>query len=272
MNPTAMNTTRSFNTILPTRLAAVLAAVGISLSANAQQAELLPLPQSLEVIQGESFEISYLVHPAGQPLAVADMHLHFDPAYLEVVSVEVGASNFNVMTPAFDNAMGTIDVSAFQLGDESPQAGFELVKVTFLALNEVALTQAHHPASIFPRTILAFAGQELDAYAAPLEVTIHASDALSAEQSAALGLSLDLWPNPSNGLSYAAFSTDTGGEVTLTLYDLSGKVIAHHFHGNLAAGVEQRVELDIAALQAGVYLCKLNTRHGTVVRRLALTR
>lgn len=269
----AMNTYTATTTALLTRCAGMLAAIGLCLSANAQQAELMPLPQALEVTEGESFEVTFRVNPDDQALAVADMHLHFDPAYLEVLSLEVpGTSTFNVIAPAFDNVFGTIDVSGFQLGEEAPQAAFDLVKVTFLALNEVALTQATHPESMFPRTILAFGGLELYAEKAPLDVTIHAANALSTESLDANGIALELWPNPSNGHSFAAFSTTEAGEVTLSLFDLSGKVIAHHFHGTVAPGVEQRVELDIANLQAGVYLCKLSTKYGTVVKRLALTR
>jgi len=245
----------------------------LSLPANAQEASLAPIPQAVEVMQGDTFEISYQVDPANQPLAVADMHLQFDPEYLEVLDVEaLSGSSFNVMMPAFDNGAGRIDISAFQLGEELPQEAFELVKVTFLALNETAFTQAFHPNPAFPRTILAFAGSELESYTPPLDVTIQASDPLSTENMDAAGLSLNLWPNPTHEKGFATMSSVEGGEVTLTLFDLTGKVVAQYFHGDLLPGVEQVVELDLHEFSAGVYLCQLTTTQGTLTKRLALTR
>lgn len=247
--------------------------IGMTHLAQAQQATLIPSPQAVEVTQGDSFEVTYLVNPDDQPLAVVDMHAHFDPTFLEVLDVEViGGGSFNVQTPTFDNTAGTIDISAFQLGDELPQAGFELVKVTFMGVNETELTQAVHPEDVFPRTILAFAGNELNSYAAPLDVTILPSGALSLTDVDGSGLSLNLWPNPSNGKSFASIGSTDGGEVTLTLFDLTGKVMAQYFHGDLAPGVEQVIEMDLEKMAAGVYLCQLNTLEGTVTKRLALTR
>lgn len=254
-------------------LAMGMAIFGMCRSADAQQAELIPVPQALEVAVGDTFQVNYLVYPVGQPLAVVDMHLNFDPAFLSVLNVvAAGESNFNVLQPIFDNVTGTVDISAFQLGEDFPQEAFELVEVTFLALSEVPLTQAFHPNNVFPRTILAFAGNEVDSYYAPLDVSIHSNDPLSTENMDVSGLVFDLWPNPTSEKGFAMIGSTAGGEVTLSLFDLTGKIVAQYFHGNLLPGMEQVIELDLQEFSAGVYLCQLKTTQGTVSKRLALTR
>jgi hypothetical protein len=247
--------------------------MGLVGTLSAQQATLTPSPQVIEINEGESFEISYIVDPADQALAVVDMHLYFDPAYLEVMSVEVmGGGSFNIQQPTFNNSSGRVDVSAFQLGEDMPQESFELVKITFQALNETDLTQAVHPEDIFPRSILAFAGNELDSYAASLDVTILPSGALSLTDVDASDLSLELWPNPSAGKSLASIGSIEGGEVTLTVFDLTGKAVAQFFHGEMAPGVEQIIEIDMEHMAAGVYLCQLVTTQGKISKRLVITR
>ncbi len=251
----------------------ILVAGIASLSANAQQASITPQPAAVEVSVGETFEVIMHVDPAGQPLAVADLHLRFNNAYLEVTQVEaLSASGFNVMPAMFNNAEGSVDLSAFQLGDVNVVPAFELLKVTFRALAETELTSVSQPQIIFPRSILAFAGAELNTSIQPLNVVITGAGALSTFDAEVNGLSLGVSPNPTDEVSFATFSTEKGGQATVELFDISGKVMATLFHGHIAPGAEQRVQMNVGNLANGFYMCRLITEHGTLVKRLAVSR
>lgn len=243
------------------------------LTANAQTASVTPQPAAVEVPVGETFEVIMHVDPAGQSLAVADLHLRFNTSYLEVIQVEaLSAPGFNVMPASFNNAEGTVDLSAFQLGDVNIAPAFDLLKVTFRALAETELTSVSHPQSIFPRTILAFAGAELSTTTQPVDVVITGAGALSTLDADTNGMSLGVWPNPTNGVSFATFSTRTSGTATVELFDISGKRMATIFHGTTAPGAEQRVEMNLSKLADGLYMCRLITEYGTIVKRLAVNR
>lgn len=244
-----------------------------SSTANAQQAEITPQPASIEVQVDDVFEVIMHIDPAGQPLAVADLHLQFNPSYLEVLEVEaLGADGYNVLPAIIDNNLGGLGINAFQLGDESVMPAFDLVKIKMRALAETPGTLVNHPQDVFPRTILAFAGSELNTSITPLEVIITGSEVLSTITQAMDGLTLGVWPNPTSGTSFAEFGVLKGGHATLELFDVSGHAVMRVFHGSTAPGTNQRMELDMGALANGMYLLRLVTEQGTLVQRIALSK
>lgn len=245
----------------------------ISMKAIGQQAELTASPELLEVSVDDTFEVTMNVDPDGQPLAVADVHLRFDPAHLEVLEVEALAENgYNVLPALIDNISGVLSINAFQLGDETVLPAFPLIKITMKALAETQGTIVDHPQDVFPRTILAFAGEELNTYAPPFEVVINSTEVLSTIDENVDGLSLSVWPNPTKGLSNAEFIIEKGGSATLEIFDVSGVALKRIFHGTTPSQTHQVFEFDMESMADGIYFLRLMTEHGTIVRRIALTK
>ena len=64
------------------------------------------------------------------------------------------------------------------------------------------------------------------------------------------------YPNPFNPSTRIRFEIASGSEVTLSLYDVSGKSLGELFNGKLNAGVYE-YEWNAANLPSGVYFCRL---------------
>jgi len=206
-------------------------------------------------------------------LAVADIHFKFDPYYVEVVEVEViNAGDFNVLPAVIDNVNGTVHINSFQLGDDNVVAEFTPVRIKMRALAETQSTQVIHPQNDFPRTILAFAGSELLTTTIPLEVVVTGTDPLSTSVENLDGLSLAVWPNPSDGISTSEFVIPKGGRTTLEIFDVSGLSVMRVFHGNIPSATSQLIDLDMNSLADGVYFLRLITEEGTLVKKIVLTR
>jgi hypothetical protein len=245
----------------------------LSREVNGQVAELIASPDFVEVSVDDTFEVTMNIETAGHPLAVADIHLRFDPYYLEIVEVEALAANgFNVLPAIINNTEGALSINAFQLGEESVIPAFPLVKITMRALAETQGTTVSHPQDVFPRTILAFAGEELNTFASPIEVVINGTDPLSSISQEVEGLSLAVWPNPTDGLSNAQFSIPNGGNATLEVFNVSGISVMRVFHGSAPSRTSQNIELDLKSLADGIYFIRLLSEDGNLVQRIALNK
>ncbi len=75
--------------------------------------------------------------------------------------------------------------------------------------------------------------------------------------------SLDINPNPTEGLSFAQFSSSREQNATLEIYDMTGRRLALLFNGVMDAEVEYRTEFDGSHLPNGVYIYRF-TVGGTV--------
>jgi large repetitive protein len=83
---------------------------------------------------------------------------------------------------------------------------------------------------------------------------------------------LKSYPNPFNGrvtLEYNALEDD---EVTLEVYDLTGKRIALLYQGQVKAGTQLQEEFDGSSLKNGMYLGRIKTRHGVLNTKMLLAR
>jgi len=86
------------------------------------------------------------------------------------------------------------------------------------------------------------------------------------------GLSLGVWPNPSSEVIFATFSAVNGSEASVELFDIKGEVLATPFRGYIVPGVEQRIEMNVGNLANGFYMCRFITEHGTLVKKLVVSR
>lgn len=69
-------------------------------------------------------------------------------------------------------------------------------------------------------------------------------------------IQLNISPNPTNENSIINFTNITTSNVTINLFDISGKFVKHIMQSELGAG-EQKVELNGAGLAKGIYFIKL---------------
>ncbi len=79
------------------------------------------------------------------------------------------------------------------------------------------------------------------------------------------------YPNPFNASVNFRFSLPAAGEVTVKVYDASGRRVATLFEGALEAGVH-RLRWDASNFASGVYFVKLTSRGETAVSRVIYTR
>lgn len=87
-----------------------------------------------------------------------------------------------------------------------------------------------------------------------------------ATQEAAQSMAV-VYPNPFNTEAVIAFNNATAGEVAVTLVDMFGKSVSVVNNQYMEAGA-QRVELNIAGLAAGTYVCVINTPNGQETLRV----
>lgn len=88
-------------------------------------------PRESTASAGEAFDLNVRIEAGTEQVAAADVYLHFDPQELEVIEVRDG-QDLTVFVKSFDNAAGTLDIGAGNLG--APATGsFTLASVRFRA-------------------------------------------------------------------------------------------------------------------------------------------
>lgn len=83
---------------------------------------------------------------------------------------------------------------------------------------------------------------------------------------------LNVWPNPTNGMATVTFNASISGDAGLELFDIHGRSVEKLFGGYVESGSEHILSLDGNRLSSGVYLCRLTTAAGVEMRRLIVSR
>jgi photosystem II stability/assembly factor-like uncharacterized protein len=78
---------------------------------------------------------------------------------------------------------------------------------------------------------------------------------------------LSIKPNPAMDKIWISNSSDSSGEIKIAIYDLQGKQLIIKVYHN-----QSSVEMDISALNSGIYLIKLQTIQGVEVKKLLVTK
>jgi hypothetical protein len=73
----------------------------------------------------------------------------------------------------------------------------------------------------------------------------------------------NVFPNPLNEYSVAAFTLFRVEQATLEMFDVLGKSVAVIYSGNLSSGIQQ-FEIPSAKLSKGVYFVRLTTENGVI--------
>lgn len=77
------------------------------------------------------------------------------------------------------------------------------------------------------------------------------------------------YPNPFNPTTIISFDVPESGRVTLTVFDLTGRMVAELINETLPAGTHQ-VTFDGSRLSSGTYLYRLQTERKSITRKMTL--
>ena len=72
------------------------------------------------------------------------------------------------------------------------------------------------------------------------------------------GFSIHLAPNPAESFQQVVITTEKPENMTIQLFDLSGRLVRDVFSGEVEAG-EQSFTVDLTGLKSGTYVCKVLT-------------
>tara|TARA_B100001094_G_C18155089_1_gene785953 strand:+ start:582 stop:1094 length:513 start_codon:yes stop_codon:yes gene_type:complete len=78
---------------------------------------------------------------------------------------------------------------------------------------------------------------------------------------------LAIFPNPTSTNLNVSFNLPQADDISITLYDLQGKVVLEKNLGTTAVGKHQQV-LDISALTNGIYVCKISGGNNSVTKQI----
>jgi hypothetical protein len=162
-------------------------------------------------------------------------------------------------------------MAAFQIGKTLPNEDFDIIKITFLALNPVELTEVFHPLNIFPKSMLAYGGIDLLEDAENLKITITESSLGTNSESGTGDFELEIWPNPTNGFVMISFEMEKIERVRLEIFDASGKRIESVFEGTYYPGSDMKFQVDLEEYASGTYSCRLQTNSLSQSKSLVLT-
>ena len=78
---------------------------------------------------------------------------------------------------------------------------------------------------------------------------------------------LSVFPNPASTNMNVSFNLPKADEMSITLYDLQGKVVLEKKLGTKAMGEYQEV-LNISALPNGIYVCRISGVHNSITKQI----
>ena len=79
------------------------------------------------------------------------------------------------------------------------------------------------------------------------------------------------YPNPFNPTTNITFELDHATDLTLRVYDITGRLVSELAHGHFAQGVHT-IPFDAAHLSSGVYIYELGAREHTLSRMMTLVK
>jgi photosystem II stability/assembly factor-like uncharacterized protein len=166
---------------------------------------------------------------------------------------------------------GTADASGYRVQlSLDPNFSSTLIDsvVTVPSLQTPPLGYAHE----YYWRIQAHYGSRLSLWSFPRRFITVKKTAVETEDSMHMTYTLDQnYPNPFNASTVIPYCLMNQGEVDITLYDLQGREVMRLEKGMKEEGVHHLV-LDARHLPAGIYLIRLLSRDGLLVRKIALIR
>ena len=102
--------------------------------------------------------------------------------------------------------------------------------------------------------------------------SVELRDLFMGEQAVAVGelegTSIDIQPNPTQGLVDVLFSGETISDVNIQVFSVSGQLMQQKFYG----GVQNNVQLDLSDYTNGLYLVKLTNKDKSLTSKIVLSK
>ncbi len=107
---------------------------------------------------------------------------------------------------------------------------------------------------------------------APVSTSRMVDPAVEEKKAISKGLELNVFPNPTKGISTIRFINDVDTKTKLSVFNIDGKEIQNLYDGNTEAGVEYRLQFDGSDQPAGIYFYKLETNGKVIINKLLITK
>jgi len=78
------------------------------------------------------------------------------------------------------------------------------------------------------------------------------------------------YPNPFNPMTTIEFTVPQNGQVSLTIYNSLGQLVATLFDGEAQSGYIQKAAFDASSLASGVYFAQLQYNERTLLKKMVL--
>jgi len=79
-------------------------------------------------------------------------------------------------------------------------------------------------------------------------------------------------PNPTSNSSQISFSSTESERLSLQVLDMTGRVVADLFNSDVVGGTVYKVDFNANALQAGIYMMRLNSKTESDIERIQVVR
>jgi PKD repeat protein len=80
-------------------------------------------------------------------------------------------------------------------------------------------------------------------------------------------LSLNVYPNPTQGLTNLSFVSDKPSVISVNVYDMVGKLVLPSYNGKVGTG-NQNININMSQLSVGMYLIRLEIDGKTVIKKI----
>lgn len=79
-------------------------------------------------------------------------------------------------------------------------------------------------------------------------------------------------PNPTSNISQITFTSKQDERLSLQVMDMTGRIVADLFNGDVVGGVVYKVDFNANVLQAGMYMMRLNSNSENDIERIQIVR
>lgn len=83
--------------------------------------------------------------------------------------------------------------------------------------------------------------------------------------------SLNIYPNPTTGLTNVTFNLETSEEVNILVRDITGKLVLQENYGKMAAG-NQKISLDASNLTSGIYFATIMVGNNAITKKVSISK
>ncbi|HHE46915.1 MAG TPA: T9SS type A sorting domain-containing protein, partial [Bacteroidetes bacterium] len=81
----------------------------------------------------------------------------------------------------------------------------------------------------------------------------------------------NIYPNPFNSMTTVHYTLPSPAAVTIRLYDICGREVMSFLHGIRSGGSHQQI-IDGSQIATGIYICRLETKNGSVAEKVVLVK